>query len=157
MHKRKFSVLLFAFLMLTVCSLSSAQKVSGDVGIGLQFGQPSGLSLNFYKSNGLSPDILLAWDLDDFIFINLHGILEKRIDDGGHFNFLVGPGLFVGIRDTGGARSSSNDFAAGISGTIGLGIVIDFFEIYARVTPRLELVEESSTDIGGGVGLRFYF
>jgi hypothetical protein len=42
-------------------------------------------------------------------------------------------------------------------GTLGLGFMIEKFEIYGRVTPRLSLVDNTAFDLGAGAGFRFYF
>lgn len=147
-------------LALSLCSFFTlhAQRSAGSVGIGAQFGQPTGLSLKVYNPNGISPDILLAWDLNDFFFINVHGLIERHIDSRERFHYFIGPGAFVGIRDSNNEiLESNNDFAAGISGNFGLNVLLGQVEIYAQVTPRLELIDKTSSDIGGGLGIRFYF
>ena len=45
----------------------------------------------------------------------------------------------------------------GISGTIGLSYLIERFEIYLRLTPRLALIEATDADFGGGLGFRYFF
>lgn len=147
-------------LILSLCSFVAlqAQRTAGSVGIGAQFGQPTGLSLKVYNPNGLSPDVLLAWDLNDFFFINVHGLVERHIDSGGNFHYFIGPGVFAGIRDSNNEILEGNDnFAAGISGNFGLNVLLGTVEIYGQVTPRLELIDKTSSDIGGGLGIRFYF
>lgn len=147
-----FVLSLFSFVAL------HAQRSPGSVGIGAQFGQPTGLSLKVYNPNGLSADVLMAWDLNDFFFVNLHGLVERHIDSEGRFHYFVGPGVFAGIRDSNNEiLESNNDFAAGISGNFGLNVLLGQVEIYGQVTPRLELIDKTSSDVGGGLGIRFYF
>lgn len=137
----------------------SAQPTAGRFGVGIQFGQPSGLSLRIYQPGGMSPDFLMAWDLDDFFFVNLHGTWEKPLAGASNFNFFYGPGVFVGVRDRGPDRrlfDRDDDVELGVSGTFGFNYYIDRFEIYLRLTPRLLLIERTDADIGGGVGFRFY-
>lgn len=154
------------FTLVSVFSLiglnhAQAQRSSGDVGIGAQFGQPTGLTLKFYQPRGISTDILLAWDLEEFFFVNVHGLIERHIGNSQTVHYFIGPGLFLGVRDDNNNNpldgSSSNNVAAGISGTLGLSVLIGITEIYGQVTPRLELLEETSGTVGGGVGVRFYF
>ena len=61
--KRLLNVTLFITMMLATPALLKAQRVAGDVGIGLQIGEPSGLSIATYRPNGVGIDILAAWDL----------------------------------------------------------------------------------------------
>jgi hypothetical protein len=133
-----------------------AQPSGGNFAIGIQLGQPSGLSMRFYQPGRMSPDILLAWDLNDFFFANLHGIWEKPISN--DFNFFYGPGIFLGFREHHNRRLFDDDdeLNLGISGTIGLNYYVDRFEIYLRLTPRLLVIDRTDGDVGGGLGFRFY-
>jgi hypothetical protein len=45
----------------------------------------------------------------------------------------------------------------GISGTIGISIMVEQFQIFASVTPRLSLIPGTDGDVGAGVGVRYYF
>ena len=148
-----FKHVIFLLCMVFFLPFSHSQRAPGDVGVGVQFGSPSGLSLQFYKATGPSLDLIAAWNLDDFFYLNGHGLYQKHIGNSGNFHFIYGPGAFVGFID----RGDKIHVDAGISGTVGLSLLIDKFEIYGRVTPRLALVDSTDADIGGGLGLRFYF
>lgn len=150
-------VMFVLVLLLGSLSLLSAQRSAGAVGVGAQFGQPTGLSLKVYNPTGMSTDILAAWDLDDFFFLNVHGLIERRLGSSRTVHYFVGPGVFAGIRNTGTDRISNNNFAAGISGNIGLNVIVGSMEIFGQITPRLELIDETSGSVGGGLGIRFYF
>jgi len=147
---------LLASLLATAAFLpqqAQAQRRSGDVGIGLQLGQPSGLSLAVYRPNSIGLDILAAWDLDDFFYVNPHGIFTTRLGDGDRFHLFFGPGAYVGIFER---PQASEAIRLGLSATGGLSVMFDILEIYARITPRLPLFDETNTHIGGGVGIRLY-
>ncbi|WP_235297141.1 hypothetical protein [Portibacter marinus] len=133
----------------------NAQRANGDVGIGIQAGSPSGLSLQFYKAAGPSYDFIAAWDLDDFFYVNGHALFQPHIGNSERLHFIYGPGVFVGLRDRGNDLDDEVDI--GISGTAGLSLIIEKFEVYGRITPRLNLLQSTSVDIGGGVGIRYYF
>lgn len=139
-------------LLLLLATQISAQKV----GIGVQLGRPSGLTLKIHKPSAMSVDILAAWDLDDFFFVNVHGLWEKPISGDGKFRFFYGPGAFLGIRDYDN-RFDDDELSLGISGNLGLSVWIDRLELYLQVTPRIEVIERTEADVGGGFGLRFYF
>jgi hypothetical protein len=150
--------LLLACLLLifAIPSDSAAQKTSGSLGIGAQFGSPSGFSLNMYQARGMSYDFLAAWDLDDFFFINGHGIFESGMGDTPNVRLQYGPGVFVGFRDR---KPQDDETVAGISASLGVSIMPNNgpFEIYLRVTPRMNVVPNTDGAIGGGLGLRYYF
>lgn len=147
-------------IVLALCLIQTktawAQPSGGNFALGIQLGQPSGLSLKIYQPGRMSPDILLAWDLNDFFFANVHGIWEKSISN--DFNFFYGPGLFLGFREHRNNRVFDDDdeINLGVSGTIGLNCYVDRFEIYLRLTPRLLVIDRTDGDVGGGLGFRFY-
>lgn len=149
-------VLLLAFFLLYTIS-SQAQSVSGNWGIGIQLGQPAGISIKKHNTAGMSADILLAWDLDDFFFVNLHGVWEKDVSGANGLHFVYGPGVFAGFKERHRHRDDDDELFLGISGTFGLSYYIDQFEIYLRLTPRLAVIESTDGDVGGGLGFRFFF
>lgn len=132
-----------------------AQRAPGDIGLGGQIGEPSGVTLKVYNPRSVSYDVLAAWDLDDFFFLNAHALYERHLGDTPNVHFFFGPGGFIGVNDR--PRGEEDDAVAGISGTFGLDFLIERFEIYGQITPRLEVVPETEGDIGGGLGLRYYF
>jgi len=144
----------FCLLFLLFFTSLSAQ----NVGIGVQLGRPSGLTVKVYKPSAMSVDVLAAWDLDDFFFVNVHGLWEKPISGDGKFRFFYGPGAFLGIYDRDDrSRFDEDEFSIGVSGNLGLSVWIDRLELYLQVTPRLAVLERTEADVGGGFGLRFYF
>ncbi len=147
---KKIISLTIAFLF--VLHFCSAQRVAGDVGIGAQMGSPTGLTIKFYDP-GTSLDMLAAWDLDDFFFLNLHAIFDSHLNDGGTVHLFYGPGGYIGIRD----KIPEDEVEIGISGSLGLDFLIGKFEIFLQATPRLSLVESTDFDMGGGAGFRVYF
>jgi len=146
---------MLAALLLLMSNVANAQRRSGGVGIGGQIGEPSGVTLKVYNPGRVSYDFLAAWNLDDFFYLNVHGVYESHLDDEGRVHFFYGPGAFIGLRDR--PRDQDDDVVLGISGTFGLNYLIGNAEIFGQVTPRLELVPDTEGDVGGGVGVRFYF
>lgn len=132
----------------------TAAQPAGDVGLGLQVGTPSGVTLQFYNPGGTSWDFLAAWDIDDFFFLNVHALYYRGLGSDSRLHLFYGPGAFVGFRDRG---SSDDDVVLGISGTVGIGFMIDAFQIYGAVTPRLSVMPSTDGDVGAGVGVRYYF
>lgn len=154
-RKLMMSVLAIALIVVSL----QAQRRAGAVGIGAQFGSPTGLTLKVYNPSKLSLDILAAWDLDDFFFVNVHGLIEKPLGSDPKFNYFYGPGIFAGFRDRypDNRRFDEGDFSAGISGALGLNALLGQLELYLQITPRLQLIDETDGEMGGGFGIRFYF
>ncbi len=131
------------------------------VGIGGQVGDPSGISLKIYrKSDGQGLfksakafSFLAAWDLEDFFFLNAHALYEKPIPDS-PLNYYLGPGAIVGVDDR---PASDVELVLGISGNFGLNFFTEHFEVYLELTPWIKIVPETEGELGGGIGLRYYF
>lgn len=147
-------------LALLCCSLfllaspAHAQRTDGAVGIGGQIGDPSGVTLKIYHPGRFSYDFLAAWDLDDFFFLNLHAVRERHLGNTPRLHYFYGPGAFIGVRDR---APDDDDLVLGISGTLGISYVVDELEFFGQITPRLSVVPDTDGDVGGGVGVRFYF
>lgn len=132
---------------------AEAQRAPGALGAGGQVGSPSGVTLKVHNPQAISYDFLAAWDLDDFFFLNVHGLYERpfRAENVDNLEYFFGPGAYVGFED-------DDDAVFGISGTFGLNFLFEQrFEIYAQLTPRINLVPDTDGNLGGGLGLRYYF
>ncbi|HLF64467.1 MAG TPA: hypothetical protein VI603_11970 [Saprospiraceae bacterium] len=154
MHSRLTLITLCVIGFLFLCPSVIAQRAPGDVGLGVHIGQPTGVTLKVYQPS-TSLDILAAWDLDDFFFLNIHAIFDTHLNDENTIHFYYGPGGYVGIRDR--PRDLDDEIELGVSGNFGLDFLIQKFEIFLQVTPRVSLVKTTNFDMGGGVGFRFYF
>mgnify|MGYP006926889144 FL=1 len=135
---------------------AQAQRTSGAAGLGVQAGEPSGGTLKVYHPNRPSYDVLAAWSFDDFFFLNGRVLFEQPLEIENvepPVQWFIGPGAYVGIYD-----NEASEAGLGVSGTVGLDILLaEHFELYIQATPRFELVRETEPDIGGGLGLRYYF
>ena len=142
-----------SLFFLTMPNITYGQRVPGEVGIGLQVGQPTGLTVKVYNQRS-SLDFLAAWDWDNFFFLNIHSVFDTHLNPKETLHFFYGPGAFIGIRDRG---PNDDDVALGVSGTFGLDVMLGKFELFIQGTPRLEVVPSTDFDMGGGGGFRIYF
>ena len=149
--------ILCLLLILASQNTGLAQLQKGDIGVGLQVGRPTGLSLRYLNPGSVSIDLLASWDFGDFFFINAHGLFETKIGGGEGLRFFYGPGAFFGAHDRDRRRYFDNEISIGISGTAGLSFWIHHLELYIRITPRLALIDATNADIGGGFGFRYFF
>jgi len=138
--------------LLSSITSSHAQRRSGQVGIGLQAGQPSGLTVKIYKPS-TSLDFLAAWDLNDFFFLNVHGLKDASLNREHTVHFFYGPGAFIGIRNI---SENNDDVELGVSGSFGLDFIVGSLEFYIQATPRLTVIDATNFDMGGGFGVRIY-
>ena len=155
-YSRTMLALLFVVGLGAASLPAQAQRAPGAAGLGVQAGEPSGVTLKIYNPERPSYDFLAAWSFENFFFLNAHVLFEhpisaENIDQ--PVQWFIGPGAYIGIDDNG-----ESEAGFGVSGTIGLDILLsDHFELYVQATPRFELVRETEPDIGGGLGLRYYF
>lgn len=150
------SLTLVAALGLALLTTAPAQgQDRSGTAIGGQIGSPAGLTLKIDQGGGPAIDLLAAFDLDNFFFLNGHLLFEESVGEEEGLHVLYGPGAFVGIHDRPADRS--DEVGLGLSGTLGLGFYVRQFEIYLRVTPRLEVLPSTGGDIGGGLGARWFF
>lgn len=141
-------------LALLAAGPAQSQDRSGTA-IGGQIGSPAGLTLKIDQGGGPAIDLLAAFDLDNFFFLNGHLLFEEGVGQEAGLHVLYGPGAFVGVHDR--PTGQSDEVGLGLSGTLGLGFYVRQFEIYLRVTPRLEVLPSTGGDIGGGLGARWFF
>lgn len=158
-HKNQFfyAPWLVLIICLFLCRATQAQRPDHAFGIGFQAGNPTGLALQFYKAHGVSTDILIAYNLKDFLFVNIHGLWNTHLDQKGLWHLFYGPGGFVGIRDQNLSDKRYDKVEAGISGDFGVNAVAGRVEFFGQLTPRLSLTPATNFNLGGGVGMRFFF
>jgi hypothetical protein len=155
-YSRPILAALFVLALGAASLPAQAQRAPGAAGLGIQAGEPSGITLKIYNPDRPSYDFLAAWSFDNFFFLNAHVLFEQPLspeDVEQPVQWFIGPGAYIGIDEDG-----DSEAGLGVSGTIGLDILLaDHFELYIQATPRFELIRETEPDIGGGLGLRYYF
>ncbi|PQJ34681.1 hypothetical protein BSZ35_08775 [Salinibacter sp. 10B] len=156
---RVLSLAALAFVLSAAVSSVHAQRTSGAVGLGGQVGEPSGVTLKVHNAGAPSYDFLAAWSsVSDFFFLNGHALFEKPLPAENveqPLEWFIGPGAYVGVFEAG---PQDGEAVFGISGTIGVQMVLaEHFELYLQATPRFNLAPETDGDLGGGLGLRYYF
>lgn len=156
--KRRLTPLVFIIALFLGVGSAQAQRTPGALGAGGQIGSPSGVTIKVYNPNSISYDFLAAWNREDFLFLNAHGLYERPIalENVSGIEYFFGPGVFVGVQDLG--EGGEEDVTFGVSARGGVNIpLIDRFEIYAQLTPRISLSPSTEGDLGVGVGVRYYF
>lgn len=142
-----------ATIFLALAGTASAQNPAGSVGVGGQLGEPSGVTVKLYQQSDFAYEILGAWDLSDFFFVNGHALFERPVPNV-PIRYYVGPGVLAGIREGG---DEGSDFVIGISGQFGINYFVERYEVFLHLTPRLGVIPDTEGDVGGGIGLRYYF
>lgn len=139
----------------TVTQTAQAQTNSGDFGIGVILGEPTGISAKFYNGGNSALDFGAAWSFGTNASMHLHAdYLFHRFDlitvDVGRLP------LYYGI---GGRLRFADESTVGLRIPIGLSYYFenDPLEIFFEVVPILDLAPATNFSGNGGVGLRYYF
>lgn len=154
LHSLASAFLLAAALLPSIAgaqSFDAAQEPAGDLGIGGQIGEPSGVTFKIYQRPTLAYEFLAAWDLDRFFYLNAHALYERPIPDS-PLRYYFGPGIVLGVTDD----SGSTDLVVGLSGQAGVNFFVERFEVFLHLTPRLDIIPSTDGEVGGGIGLRYY-
>ena len=128
----------------------------GRIGIGVVFGEPTGLSGKLWTTERTAFDLGVAWSFQDSGHFSLHvDYLFHNFSyfdvDKGSLPFYLGMGGRVRFHD--------GDDRFGVRFVIGIEY---FFEdwpmaMFVEVVPILDLAPETEGDINGGLGIRFYY
>ncbi len=124
-----------------------------SIGLGGQVGDPTGVSVRI-GSTGSAVDIAAGWNIsNDRIFAQLHYV-PNQIGLGASpaVRLFYGPGVFASAS---GGNNSQGRFGASFN--TGLSVWTGPLEFYGQLTPRLQLVDATDFQLGGAVGLRYYF
>lgn len=139
--------------------LTAAAGVSfggdGNIGLGLIFGEPSGISFKLWTGNTTAIDGAAAWSFVGGGFFQVHSDLLFH-----NFNlFEVEKGkmaLYYGF----GGRVKMADQTQ-VSLRVPVGISYEFedtsIELFLEVVPMLDLAPSTEAGIAGGIGFRYFF
>lgn len=129
----------------------------GNVGIGLQLGEPTGLSAKFWTGSRNAVDLLLGWNLIANKFTVQAGYLWHlpQAVRSGSFAFYVGVGGIVG----GGSNRNTGEGEGllGVRVPLGFEYIYRSFGFYGQLDPRVNILPGIGLGLGVGVGFRYYF
>lgn len=150
-------VLLIPVLCLVVAAVA-VQSASGDAGIGVIAGEPTGLSLKIWVSETAALDAALGWSLgeDDSFYAHAdylrhgHDWESERLEPGVAYYFGLGGRMLL---------REGHDSRFGVRIPLGLYYVFDDspFDVFIELAPIMDLVPETEIVLGGGLGVRFWF
>ncbi len=145
-------LILLAFVALF--SVGVMAQNSG-LGLGVIFGEPTGLSAKIWTSERTALDAAVAWSFVDTGWLHIHSdFLIHNFDlisvSEGSLPVYFGVGAYLGL---------ASDL--GLGARIPVGIAYHFegapVEIFAELVPGLALLPEIRFYMGGGIGVRYYF
>ncbi len=155
-------VLLAALLGLLVAAAGFAQERplsirERDFGFGFIFGEPTGVNAKLWIGRFTALDVTGAWSfIDEGRFVlhidYLYHLFNLfRVGGGGQLPFYIGIGprlFFAGENPHVGVRAPVG--ASYMFPTIPI-------ELFAEIAPGISVIPDTSFDISGGFGVRYYF
>lgn len=145
------------FLIMSVVTIMACTGYSQDrgFGLGIVLGEPTGLSAKYWTSRTNAFDFAAAWSFKG------DGHLLLQADYVWHeYNLIrVESGRLPFYFGIGGRVIFSDDPLVGARIPIGLdyqfaGAPVD---IFLEIVPILDLIPSTDFDLGGGLGVRFWF
>jgi len=154
----KRTLMISALLLIALAGIAQAAHAShGNVGLGIQLGEPTGITAKFWLDRTSAIDATVGWNLISDRFTLQAGYLY-------HFPLDVPTGslaAYVGVGGLMGARGDDHpgDGDIYLAGRIPLGLeyIYDPISFYAEVDPLVYLIPATDFRPGGGIGFRFYF
>ena len=148
---KKIILLIAVFVLITNFSYSQNK----GFGLGIVLGEPTGLSAKLWTSSSNALDFAAAWSFQG------DGHMLLQTDYVWHsFNLInVSSGrlpLYYGI---GGRVILSDDPLVGVRIPVGLNYQFASapIDIFVEIVPILDLIPSTDFDLGGGLGVRFWF
>jgi hypothetical protein len=147
----KVLLLVLVILSTSVANESAAQDKK-RIGIGVEVGTETGVTLKLKPDEKISYELLAAWNIGDFLFLNGHAVYTKALEENPRVRALYGLGAYVGVYES---NRSDNAFL-GISARGAVVYAVDQYEVYFHLTPRFNLLPGTDLHLGGGLGFRVY-
>jgi len=149
---KKLTLTTFIFLFAATCALA---KQPSTFGLGIQAGNPTGLSGKLWTSKTNAYAFLYAWNTLGDTYIHLHA--DYLWHD--FKQILVDEGRMPVYYGIGGWVESGNKTQVGVRVPVGLEYIFpsNKVDIFMEIAPGIRLVEGTAFTIQVGIGGRYYF
>ena len=144
-------------ILISIVALFSIGVFAQDsgLGLGLIFGEPTGLSAKMWTSERTAIDAAVAWSFSGAGWFHLHADFLMHNYD----LISVSEGALPIYYGLGAFTTFSSEF--GLGARVPLGIAYQFegapVDIFAEIAPGLSLLPDLTFYIGGVIGARYYF
>jgi hypothetical protein len=145
---------IYAALLVLALALPGLARQGGPFGVGVQLGEPSGLSAKYWLNSvnaldflvGLSPFHEHAFIKADYLWHNFNLI---RLPSG-QMPLYFGMGAMVNL---------SHRPGVGLEGVVGLEYLIPSapLDVYLDIAPGAIIVPETYGNVNAGIGMRWFF
>ena len=139
--------------LLGAISLRISAQDSG-LGAGIIIGEPTGLSGKTWLSSNDAIDAGMAWSISNGWF-HIHADYLRHVFglipvEKGKLPLYFGIGAKIGF---------GNDVSLGARVPVGLAYLFDGtpLDVFIEIVPGLEIIPDTQFDMGGGIGVRYWF
>ncbi len=145
--------LLFILLLISVQNVYPVQ--TGNFGLGIILGEPTGISFKSWQSREIAFDAALAWSLGKNGNIHIHVDYLIHNYDIIKLHKAKLP-VYFGI---GGRLESKDESALGVRIPLGMSYMFEKapIDLFFEIVPTLNIIPETIFDLEGGIGVRYYF
>lgn len=161
-------VVLFALVGLTPQARAAHSQTNGQFGLGVELGEPTGLSAKYRINSRDAVDFGLAYSFNSFVEVFSDYLYHFPGVFGSSSQFVTQLTPYLGIGgvffdNTGGANSFYG--ASGSSAGLGLRIPLGIewrpgrppLGVFVELVPGLGIIPSTFGFFQGGIGIRFYF
>ena len=149
--------IIFVILFL-ILSAGIAKSQQSGFGLGVMFGEPSGISFKYWLSERNAVDGGLAWSFIDNGSMHIHADYLYHFKDAfpaPNLDIYLGIGGRIKFSGTG----NSSDNRLGVR--IPVGLVYEFsdapFDIFLEIAPILDLTPTTEGSANADLGIRYFF
>ena len=138
-----------------LCVISAGMKAQDSgLGAGIIIGEPTGLSGKTWLSSNDAIDAGVAWSISNGWF-HIHADYLRHVFglipvEKGKLPLYFGIGAKIGF---------GNDVSLGARVPVGLAYLFDGtpLDVFIEIVPGLEIIPDTQFDMGGGIGVRYWF
>ena len=148
---------IFLLLITFALILPATSHAQQGMGVGIFFGEPSGISTKTWLTHTTAFDAAAAWSVEGDGF-HVHGDYLVH-----NFNVLrVGRGalpLYYGVGGRILNRTDNNTLKVGVRLPVGLEYLFQRapLDLFVEVVPVLDLTPESTVNVSASIGTRYFF
>jgi hypothetical protein len=146
--------LAIALVLMTALAGASFAR-DGNMGVGLIFGEPSGVSFKLWTGETTAFDAAAAWSFVGGGYFQVHGDLLFH-----NFNlFEVEKGSMALYYGFGGRVKMADETQVSLRVPVGISYQFEdtSIELFLEVVPMLDLAPSTQAGIAGGIGFRYFF
>ena len=161
----KKSFFYFLFLPLVILFSQPSFAAGKKFGLGIVLGDPSALSGKYWIGSQRAIDMGLGWNSGNIFFFGDYLIhFPKLFNEPRELRQLLpyaGIGGLIKFYDDDNKRSKNDDSSVRLTVRIPLGLewlpLSVPLGIFVEIVPGLKIAPNTGSDIGAGIGIRYYF